>query len=97
MGCRDGSIPDNRTLAAAGDIMGAVVLTGHVDEHHRLSADVPESIAPGPVVISILPAPHEDEAGDVWAAGIAHEWADDLGDPRKDIDTLEDGEPVRES
>ena len=31
-----------------------------------------------------------------WVAGIARTWADDLADPRQDIYTLEDGEPVRE-
>ena len=78
-------------------MMGAVTVTGHVDEQHRLSAEVPDSIPPGPVTVSVVPASEEDDGGDAWMAGIAREWADDLSDPRQDIYTLEDGEPVRES
>jgi hypothetical protein len=77
--------------------MDSVVVTGNVDEQHRLSAEVPDSIRPGPVVIAIHAAPQEDEAGHAWFVGIAHEWADDLADPQQDIYTLEDGEPVGES
>jgi hypothetical protein len=43
----------------------------------------------------VLPEEADDEA-DTWAAGIAREWADELGDPDQDIYTLADGEPVRE-
>jgi hypothetical protein len=39
----------------------------------------------------------EDQAGEAWIDGIAREWADDLGDARQDIYTVEDGEPIRES
>ncbi len=69
-------------------------ITGHVDEQHVLSAQVPDSVPPGPVTIMIIPsAPHED-ASESWAAGIAHEWADELRDARQDIYTLNDGEPM---
>lgn len=37
----------------------------------------------------------EVAAGAAWAAGIAREWADDLGDARQDIYTQEDGEALR--
>ena len=32
-----------------------------------------------------------------WARGIAAEWADELSDPRQDIYTLEDGQPLNAS
>jgi hypothetical protein len=38
----------------------------------------------------------EDEAGAAWAEGIAREWQAELSDPREDIYTIEDGEPVNE-
>ena len=44
-----------------------------------------------------LPGFQSDVAGDAWMAGISEEWADDFSDPRQDIYTLADGEPVRES
>lgn len=74
--------------------MSTLFINGHVDEHHRLSADVPDSIRPGPVTIAIVAAPQEDETGDAWMAGVAREWADELSDPRQDLYTLADGEPV---
>ena len=66
---------------------------GEVDESHRLSADVPDSIRPGPVeIMVIVPVATEDEAQ--WVRGVAHEWRDELNDSREDIYTLADGEPV---
>ena len=77
--------------------MSTVKVNGNVDENHQLTADVPESVPAGPVTVLIVPATQEDDAGDAWMAGVAHEWADDLSDPRQDIYTLADGAPVRES
>ncbi len=77
--------------------MDAIKLTGHVDEQHHLSAKVPVSIPPGPITVLIVPALQEDDAGDAWMAGVAEEWADELNDPRQDIYTLADGEPIREA
>jgi hypothetical protein len=74
--------------------MTAIRLTGHVDEMHRLVADVPGSIPPGPVTVLIVPELNEDEAGQAWTEGIAAEWADELADVRQDIYTLADGEPL---
>ncbi len=74
--------------------MKMVILTGSIDEEHRLSAQVPAELAPGPVTVLIAPQWAEDEAGDAWAEAVAHEWADDLSDPRQDLYTLADGEPV---
>ena len=76
-------------------IVNIVKLSANVDENRRLSAQVPASIRPGPVTVLVLPESEEDEA-QVWTAGVAQEWADDLADPRQDIYTLADGEPVRE-
>ena len=77
--------------------MSTITLTGHVDDQHRLTAEVPESVPPGPVRVVIAPLSDEDEAGEAWTAGVAREWADKLSDPRQDIYTLADGEPVRET
>lgn len=73
--------------------MKAVELVGQVDDQHRLQAQVPESLPPGPVRIIVL-IPEENEAGAAWMQGIAREWATELSDPREDIYTLEDGKPV---
>lgn len=68
---------------------------GRVDEHHRLFADVPSSISAGPVEVTIdVPPAQEDDAGLAWAQGVGHEWTDELQDPREDIYTMDDGEPV---
>ncbi len=77
--------------------MSTVRVNGNVDENHQLTADVPESVPAGPVTVLIVPSTQEDDAGDAWMAGVAHEWADDLSDPLQDIYTLADGSPVRES
>ncbi|MEX2139555.1 MAG: hypothetical protein WD894_09860 [Pirellulales bacterium] len=74
--------------------MTPIRITGHIDEKHYLVATVPESVPPGPVTVLIVPIVDEDEAGQAWLSGIAHEWAEDLADVRQDIYTLEDGEPV---
>ena len=43
-------------------MMRAVELIGKVDKKHRLQAQVPETLPPGPVRIIVL-IPEEDEAG----------------------------------
>jgi hypothetical protein len=73
--------------------MKAIELTGDIDDQHRLQARVPEELPAGPVRLIVL-LPEEDDAGGAWAHGISKEWADDLSDPRQDIYTLEDGQPV---
>lgn len=78
--------------------MATIRVTARVDEHHRLSAEVPAEIPAGPVEVTIdLPGEGEDEAGRAWAEGIAREWADELADTHQDIYTLDDGEPVDEA
>jgi hypothetical protein len=71
--------------------MNFVKLSGNVDENHRLSAQVPASIHPGPVTVLVLPVPQEDDEARVWTAAIAREWADELGDPDQDVYTMSDG------
>jgi hypothetical protein len=70
-------------------------VVGQVDESHRLTAAVPDSIRPGQVeIVLIVSAGVEDEAEAAWMRGVAHEWRDELNDSREDIYTLADGEPV---
>lgn len=71
----------------------AIEIVGNIDEKHRLQARVPEDLPVGPVRLIVL-LPDEDESGSGWAEDIAKEWADELGDRRQDIYTLEDGQPV---
>jgi hypothetical protein len=73
--------------------MKAIELMGDIDEQHRLQARVPEELPAGPVRLIVL-LPDEDSAGAAWAHGVAKEWAPELLDPRQDIYTLEDGQPV---
>ena len=73
--------------------MRALELFGDVDEHHQLHARVPEELPAGPVRLIVL-LPEEDEAGVHWARGVAREWSAELDDPREDLYTLEDGQPV---
>ena len=75
--------------------MSTFRVIGRVDEQHRLSAEVPESVAAGLVQVTIVvPSAQKDDAGLAWADGVAGEWAEELGDPREDIYTIADGEPV---
>lgn len=66
-------------------------ISGHIDEHHRLSAVVPSSLPTGPVTVVIVPA-NPEEGNSHWMSGIAQLWQDELADKRQDIYTLEDGE-----
>lgn len=77
--------------------MKTIEVIGHVDENHHLSATVPAEITPGPVKLIFSTGESEDEAGRAWASAIAREWAPELSDPREDIYTLNDGEPVNGS
>ncbi len=74
--------------------MDTIRVDGFVDDNHQLSANVPGSVPPGPVTIWIASNSAEDDAGPAWSYGISHEWAEDLSDPRQDIYTIADGEPV---
>ena len=75
--------------------MQTVEVIGTVDAQHRLSAEVPATVPPGQVkVVVLLPSPEDDVTDDDWMRLIATSWADELNDPREDVYTLEDGEPV---
>lgn len=75
--------------------MKTIKITAHVDEDHRLNAELPSDIQSGPVeVLVLIPSLDEDEGGTEWASGVAREWNTELADPREDIHSLADGEPV---
>jgi hypothetical protein len=73
--------------------MNEIIVQGSVDEQHRLTAIVPESVPPGQVTISVSTV-QEDDAGAAWMAGICQQWSEDLSDGRQDIYSLEDGEAI---
>jgi len=80
--------------------MRALELIAEVDEQHRLHLELPDT-EPGPVrVLILLPEPQEEapetegEVDSIWMRAIAHEWREELSDPREDIYTLEDGKPI---
>jgi hypothetical protein len=73
--------------------MKAIELIGDIDDQHRLQANVPNDVPAGPVRLIVL-LPDEDDAGAAWQQGIARAWAGELSDPREDIYTLEDGQPL---
>ncbi len=77
--------------------MDSIQLTGFVDNHHRLSAEVPPSIEPGPITIWVSQGPQDDDAGIAWMAGVGRQWADELGDDRQDIYSISDGDPIDRS
>lgn len=75
--------------------MQAFKVMGEVDDHGRLVATVPASIEPGRVeILVIAPESGQSEAEEIWMAGIAQEWQDELSDPLQDIYSLTDGVPV---
>jgi hypothetical protein len=73
--------------------MRAIELSGEIDDQHRLRAQVPEGFPTGSVRLIVL-MPEEDEAGLACAGGISAEWSAELSDPKQDIYTLDDGQPV---
>lgn len=76
--------------------MKAIELIGDIDEQHRLHAQVPIEIPVGQVRLIVI-LPGEDAAGALWANGVAAEWSAELSDPREDVYTLNDGQPVNEA
>lgn len=73
--------------------MKAIELLGEIDGERNLRVQVPEGIPTGAVRVIVL-LPEEDEAGTAWAQGLTAEWSQELSDPRQDIYSLDDGEPV---
>jgi hypothetical protein len=75
--------------------MKTIKVIGSVDEQHRLCAEVPATVPPGPVeVVLVVPSDSEEEISREWTEGIAREWAAEWREPREDIYTIEDGQPV---
>jgi len=62
--------------------MKTIELIGNIDGQHRLHARVPTEIPAGQVRVIVF-LPGEDEAGRLWANGMASEWSADLADPRE--------------
>ena len=75
--------------------MSRIEIIGTVDDQHRLSVVVTEQIKAGPVKV-ILEVADEDEEENIWRQGVAAIWARDY-DPREDIYTLQDGDPIDEA
>ena len=73
--------------------MNAIELIGDIDDQHQLHAQVPKELPTGQVRLIVLLS-GEDDAGGMWAHGIAAAWSAQLQDPREDIYTLDDGQPV---
>ena len=73
--------------------MNAIELIGDIDDQHQLHAQVPTDLPAGQVRLIVL-LPGEDDAGSMWAQGIAAEWSAELRDAQQDIYTLDDGQPV---
>ncbi len=73
--------------------MKTIELIANVDEQHRLSVEVPPEVSPG-IVRIVLALPTEGEEDGWWQRAISHSWAADWNDPREDIYTLEDGQPI---
>lgn len=71
--------------------MSIIELPGIVDENHELHLTVPWEVPVGPTKV-IVQVPEEDPAE--WGRAVLARWAMETDDPRDDICTLEDGEPV---
>jgi hypothetical protein len=74
--------------------MKTIKVIGNVDRQHRLYAEVPATVPPGPVEVVLVVPSDEEEISREWTEGIAREWAAEWSDPREDIYTIEEGEPV---
>lgn len=77
--------------------MKALEFVAEVDAQHHLQLELPAETAPGPVrVLVLLPETREteDDVDTVWMQAIVREWQEELADPREDIYTLEDGDPI---
>ena len=57
--------------------MRTIELIGDIDGQHRLHARIPTEIPVGQVLVIVF-LPGEDEAGCLWANGVASEWSAEL-------------------
>jgi hypothetical protein len=74
--------------------MTRVEIIGNVDDQHRLNLVVPAQIRVGPVKVILEIA---EDGEDDWGQSVGQIWARDWSDPREDIYTLEDGEPINDA
>ncbi len=80
--------------------MRALEFIAEVDAQHRLHLELPDAATGSVRVLVLLPEPQEEspeaegEADAVWMQALAREWREELADPREDVYTLEDGEPI---
>jgi hypothetical protein len=70
--------------------MDPIELIGHVDEQRLLHVELPPTVGPGPIKVTLEPV---GDVPDDWRALANRAWAADWSDPSEDIYTLEDGEP----
>ena len=79
----------------AESIMKTLKITGQVDQNGQLRASVPPEVTAGAIeLVLLLPEEDDDEFSETWMKFVCKEWAAELADPREDIYTLEDGEPI---
>lgn len=77
--------------------MKNIELIGVVDAEHRLTADVPPDVPPGPVRLLVeIPTPDDGESEEAWQQAIATLWAGQWSDPREDLYSLCEGRPEDE-
>jgi hypothetical protein len=74
-------------------MMSRIEITGTVDNQHQLCLTVPEEIRPGRVRVTLEVA---DDEEDDWRRDTGAIWARDY-DPREDIYTVQDGDPINEA
>lgn len=67
-------------------------LIGRVDEHHHLTAEVPDTVAPGPVKVLVILCTDDELSAAQWSSNVGRMWALDWDDPREAVYTLEGGE-----
>jgi hypothetical protein len=81
-----------------GEIYGmrAIGIVGEINDHHKIHAEAPRDLPPGPVHLIVV-RPDEDEAGAFWPWDVSQAWSDELSDVRQDLYTLADGQPVHPS
>jgi hypothetical protein len=65
-----------------------------IDSARRLELELPPDTPCGQARVLVLLPEETDAEERSWSALIAQEWAAELSDPREDVYTLADGEPV---
>jgi len=76
----------------------SVCVIGTVDERHRLSADLPASVPPGPAKTVVVLASDQELSAAQWSASVGRMWALDWDDPREpnyDVETAEPADGAR--